>query len=267
MAKFDFIESAGKAYQYVWTNRQDLARPSAFVIAAKFACYAIVFIAGVEDNFLRQGLILMPSYFVEGWIIAHIMLKALSNEKDRAYQIPRIAPENIQNTIITSMVVYVLLKLLLSFFVGLPGLIDPQALSAAGEQEASASDAMLFIGALGFMVFAVWFFRFIWLYVPPALGFSMTGYLRKIGPLNGSYYLIGLWLICFVPLAIALIICSQIVSIPFGTGAEELSAGHKYVLSFLQGIFDYVMILVSSLGMAYGVASMFNKEDKTVSLL
>jgi hypothetical protein len=265
MAKFDFIESAGKAYQYAWTHRHDLARPTAFVLAAKFLCFVVVFILGLEENLLRQGLVLMPSYFVEGWIIAHIMLKALSAEKDRAYQIPGIAPEHVQNAMMTSMLVYVLLKLLLSFVVGMPGLIDPQAVAEG--QEAGTPDIMVFLAALGFMVFVVWFFRFLWLYVPPALGFSMKHYVIKVGSLRGSYYIIGMWIMCFVPMAIALIVFSQIVSIPFDADGEELSQMHKYTLSFLQGVFDYMMVLVSSLGMAYGVASMFNKEDKTVSLL
>ncbi len=268
MARFDFVESASKAYQYAWDNKQDLARPSAFVLLAKIVCFVFVLGFGLEQNFLRQGLVLLPSYFVEGWIIAHIMLKALSTEEDSAYQIPAISPDNVQRAVLVSTVVYVLLKLVLSVLIGMPASVDLSTLPA--DRTPAEPTAGMFGMLVMFSVFLVWAFRFLWLYIPPALGFTVKDYLLKVRPFTSSLYMLGLWVLCFVPLGLLLIMASEIASAPFTAPTGDVDAIptlQKYILTFVHGGFDYIMVLISSLGMAYGVASMFNKQDKNISLL
>ena len=66
----DIIDIAARGYMSVWEHRKALAQMALFPMGVKCLTVAIVVIFGLQDNLLRQGLVYIPSFFVEGWFIA-----------------------------------------------------------------------------------------------------------------------------------------------------------------------------------------------------
>lgn len=265
MITFDFVECASKAYGYVWHNRQEVLRISGALLAFKIFSFFIVIALQLDENLLRQGLILLPSHLFEGWVIAHIMINALTSEESDAYKIA--APDSeadFKRRVLSSALIYVLLKLILSFLAGIT-FMDMQ--SAADHTPAEPGPGLFFMSTM-LIIFLVWSFRFLWLYIPVLLGKTPIEFLIKIKPLSSSLYMLGLWVMCFVPIGLGLIAVSELISGLFPTTAtgDDLPALKKYLSGIFQAAFDYVMVLVSSLGMAYAISSIFNDEDKNVSI-
>ena len=78
--------------------------------------------------------------------------------------------------------------------------------------------------------------------------------------------MIATWLFIMIPAGIVMVIVSGLVGTIFVTGDGEISSVGTIIITCIQASFDYIIILMSSLAMAYGIASIFNKEDKNVSL-
>ena len=70
MASFDFVECTAKAYRFVWARRQEVLELSALMLAVKIVSFVGFIVFGLDENFLRQGLLLIPVYMLEGWVIA-----------------------------------------------------------------------------------------------------------------------------------------------------------------------------------------------------
>lgn len=271
MPAFDFIECASKAYRYVWDNRQALARLSALVIGIKIVSFALVIMLGLSDHLLRQGLFLLPSYFLEGWAVALIMAQALKMETDKAYVLVRpLKDYEEKNAVMASMILYVLFKIILSVFAGLVFSGPIRDMPEATQVSAPEPGLAMFIASSLFVVFMIWIFRFFWLYVPVALGFSVKHFFKKIMPFSASFYMLGLWAMCFIPPGLVLLVVSGFVDgvLPAAPEAQNIAHGpHAYASAIMYAVFDYATVLIASVGMAYGVSSMFNDENKTVSIL
>ena len=81
MAKFDFIESAAIGYRYVWRERYALLPLVSLPIAVKMGSYAAIYLMNIEQNVLRQGLVLMPAYLLEGFIAILVIRMAMFGER------------------------------------------------------------------------------------------------------------------------------------------------------------------------------------------
>ena len=269
MASFDFIESATKSYSYVWHNRKALIVPSLAVLGIKLLCLMTILGLKMDSNVLRHGLILIPSHFAEGWIIAHTIVQALRTESDKAYLVKGLEKLDIQKAVMASMIIYVLTKIVLSLIIGIPYAIDPAAMTGEkGSNFEGGGHIGSLIGASLIVLFMAWAFRFLWLYIPPLLNISLEAFLKRIKAIKTSFYMLALWVICFLPLLLIMVICIDIISLPFPKPPEGELMGmeQKYIVTFINAIFDYVIALITSIGMAYGIASIFNDENKTVSL-
>ena len=73
MAHFDFIESAMYGYRTTWNNRHMLLRLAALPFLVKLGCYAALLLLDMDDQYLRHGLILLPSFFAEGFLLAYVI--------------------------------------------------------------------------------------------------------------------------------------------------------------------------------------------------
>ncbi|MAF98150.1 MAG: hypothetical protein CMH26_05900 [Micavibrio sp.] len=274
MGKFDFIECSVKAYQYIWTQRHAMILPTIMVLFSKFTCFSIILSFGLDEDFLKQGLILLPSFFVEGWIIAQVLAMVLNYEADKAYhrQAPSLRPENI--AVKGAMVLYVLIKLLSVAILSAPFhmIADKSAETLptpdiAQEELSLMSELGVYTTSFMILCFACWAFRFLWLYVPLAMGYSVRDFIKRTNSLTSASYILALWMMFMIPIGLAMVLCMQLIFDAFSASSEqELSMLGKFVMAFFQGSFDYLMALASSVGMAYAIASIYNKEDKKVSL-
>ncbi|MEZ5814504.1 MAG: hypothetical protein R3E13_07305 [Alphaproteobacteria bacterium] len=254
-ASFDFVECAGKSYLFLWERRRDVLRLSAMAVAVKIVFFVGFVVFDLQQDILRQGLFLLPSYMLEGWVVAHLMIMALhhevlkSGERKKSF-LP--APEELDGAIKASMIVYVLLKMGLSvlggiMFNGVQGLPE-------GPPPDPGFDT--FVVVLAMLGFVVWAFRFLWLYVPVVMGRGMIEFVRRFRPFMSSFSFLGVWGMCFVPPLLLLMLFSQI--------SGTLAAGS--ILAAFQAVIDYFMVLSSSIGVAYGVYSVFKGENKPTAI-
>lgn len=260
MASFDFVECSARAYRYVWDSRVLILSMSLTALAFKTVSVMAVTALGLEANMLRQGLFLLPSHFLEGLVICKIMIMAAGGGGRGA------APEIPSTRMVhAGMIVYVLIKLLLSFVVGMTlagqaGMPDPRT-TPAGPDYAS----LLLAG--GILAGMIWVFRFLWLYVPVALGYGIEEFARRFRGFSSSFYMIGLWILCVTPPGLTLIFLSEgLAQVIPGARGEPPSVIYLQIMAIMSAFADYAISLVSSIGMAYAVRSVFNDENRKTSI-
>jgi hypothetical protein len=260
-APFDVIESAGKGYSLVWSERSYLMRLALLPALIKLMCFSAVIAFGWEHAYLRQALVMLPSYFAEGWLLSHLVRfiffqqrwpfrstgdkeKDVATLKDRA------------RGITAGTVFYVLIRFLqngLFAFVREHG--EPLG-AAPMETTAQEPSLLIFIIALLMLVFTIWAFRFFWLFIPAALNYSVKRFLQGLGGFSTSVYMVGTWLICFVPLVFLLLaITAQLLSMS-GADATAVPFTVSFVVGIVQVIIDTLVIMVTTAGMAYAVGEM-----------
>lgn len=249
--KFNFIDVTVDAYGFVWRERSLLVRLAILPLILKVVSFALVYWLGLEENYLRQGLVFLPAYFAEGALLAYAMRMALYGESGLAESAAR------SQAVVSSMVLYVLIKLITALFVG----------SALGNKLISDKQifgieepALVFLLSIIFIVLLIWAFRFLWFYVPLAMGIRLKDFWVRSKAYVTSFYMIGAWLLCFVPMAFALIVLAGFLHaiIPDPEGA--FSGVYFGFISILQAAFELVILLVSSIAIAYGVSDMMGQK-------
>lgn len=273
MASFDFIEASLRGYKAVWENRAGLISVAAMPFFIKMGCFAAVVFLGLETNFLRQGLVLLPSYFAEGVLVAYVIRMVMSGGV-----IGRDVreAEPFARDLTASMVIYVLTKLVMACLTGVAftqmiesgavqGGADGAAVEAVtqgaeggGAEVAEPSMAMFFLSVMA-LAAGIWAFRLLWLYVPMAMGVRIGVFMRALGSFGSSFAMMGCWIMCFVPFGILMLIGYEVVAGALGHSAETPSQAFSLVLIPVQAAIEVVIALVSSLAMAYGIQQIFEE--------
>ena len=251
MAGFDFVEAGMRGYATVWENRQAIARHAAMPVLIKIGSVAAITYFDLWTNFLRQGLVFLPAYFAEGFLAAYVLRTLLSGE-NLMRDVREIAPTAARD-IAAATIVYVLIKLVMSVAAGmaLQGIITPEGEMKAVESAAPSLQAFLF--GMAVIVFVIWAFRLLWLYVPVALGISVRRFMSKTRAYGTSFYMIGCWLVCFVPFYIVLLFIGEMLYGLFPVTDGKPSSAAILLVGSMQAVFELVTILIASVGMAYGV--------------
>lgn len=253
MASFDIIETSGKAYIRAWTEREYLFRLAAVPIILKIVFFFIMIGFGLDDNVIRQTLVMLPAYFAEGWMLAHVTRLIWL---DQRWPVKLSGDPEADDLLITSrargilagMVTYVLLKM------GQNALFSPvlqsqdtlEAVSASGAPQPSA--AIFLLSIIGLIVL-IWAVRFLFLYIPAAANESMKEYLGVFKSYVSSFYFIGAWLICYVPFVVLLTLSGEIIKM-ITMGNEKLAMFLVYI-DYL--VIDTIGIMVVTMAMAYGI--------------
>ncbi len=81
MSGFDIIEAAGNGYVTVWRERDWLLRLAAPVLFVKILCMGAVAILGIEENFISQAIVMLPAFFIEGWLAVHLVRLIVLGER------------------------------------------------------------------------------------------------------------------------------------------------------------------------------------------
>ena len=268
-ARFDFVEATSKGYGFVWSNRALVAKLAGIPVLVKFGCLALIIALELSDNFLRQGLILLPSYFLEGWMLAYLVRTAIYDERGPAALSGNQSQDEIflrerARAILAATLVYVLIKLVLSFSTGIG--MDFQN-SLIGEDGAPAQDMpeaslMMMGAAFGVLAFFLWAFRFLWTNVSVALGYGFRELVFKLRGGMISFYMIGTWLLCFVPFALLLVLCSELLMSILSEGADEPTALYRFLMTGVQAAIDTAISLVTAVAMAFGIREVMNGKSK-----
>jgi len=80
MASFDFIDVSVRAYEFFFSKAHYLMKVAIPVIFIKLICYLGIFVLGYDEMFWRQGLVLFPSFLIEGLFIAGLIRYIVYNE-------------------------------------------------------------------------------------------------------------------------------------------------------------------------------------------
>jgi len=239
-------------------NRAALAQLAGLPILVKLGCIAGIIFLGLENNVLRHGLLMLPSYFAEGFLIAYI-LRMIHTGGDLTQNIKNA--RRYYNDIISSMIVYVLIKLALAFLVGITMSALPEnAQQLAADQSDPEASLQIFMVGMTMIAFLIWSFRFLWLYIPLAMGVSLQVFLRRVHSFSSSFPMLGCWLACFMPLAFLTVLASQIIFAMIPGAADASSPLAILVVSLFQGVAETVIVIVSSVAMAYGFKSLMDAK-------
>ncbi len=261
MAQFDFVESASAGYRFIWKARRNIARMAAIPFFVKMGSYAAISLWALEENFLRQGLVQLPAFFLEGFVVALVIRMALFEENyTNLFQfgagLRGKIPEERYRAIMAAVAIYMLTKLVASLFAGtmmaaqeiekMPGMPEPQG--------------SVFVTSAMILIFMLWAFRFFWLYVPAAMGISIAAFLKIIQSYSTSFYILGLWLLCFVPLAAVLVgIAKTLMAVFPGATEGHPSAVYLVVMAGVQAGLELLIAMTSGVAMAYAVRSLFTR--------
>ncbi len=251
MAKFNFIDVSGEGYSFVWRERSMLMRLAALPVMIKITSFAVVYWLGFEDNFLRQGLVFLPSYFAEGWLLAYAIRMAVLGESWTAASAERY------RSITASMVLYVLIKIMMAVSVG--SAMEGKDLTGKDVPPVESSGETLILSFI-LLVMLVWGFRFLWYYVPLAMGIKLSDFWRHSKSISTSFYMMGTWLLCFAPMVFVLLVLSGLMREIFPDVGDEFSGLYVGAMSVVQSIVELIILLVSSVAMAYGVSQMMGSK-------
>ena len=252
--KIDFIDCASAAYRFIWQNAGEIARLSLIVISAEIVFFALIKIMGLSDNHLRQGLLLLPIFFLEGWVILRVVMMAFLSAAPKLIQ-----TEDIPRNLKAGMIAFVLTQLMLAFLIGFT--MDGQtAIGADPEAVAKASEPNMGMAfAMGLTtIFTIWAFRFVWLYLPILAGKDVFDFLDRIKGFGSSFKLLGIWILCFTPVMLFMILGSQLwigFSNMLGQGEESvlLDSGLQLILI----VADYFQTLVASVAVGFAVIAVY----------
>lgn len=250
MSGFDIIEAAGNGYVTVWRERDWLLRLAAPVLFVKILCMGAVAILGIEENFISQAIVMLPAFFIEGWLAVHLVRLIVLGER----WIDRPDPREVH----AGMLVFVLMKFALSGLAALALAPGTEDLAAAREREPGMFPVL---SAIVIFAAMIWSFRYLWLYIPAAVGMNLRAFLRNLGGFSASFHIIGAWLICFVPFILALGIVSGLILPPAQTPGP-LSLPATALLLAVQSALDTATTLVTTAAITYGLVDLTRRKEK-----
>jgi len=253
-ANFDFVGVSNQAYRTVWTNRMSLLKIAGLPLMIKFGCLAAILFLGFEGQVLRHGLVMLPAYFAEGFLIAYI-IRTVHAGGDLSADVRQA--QNYYNDVIAAMIVFVLIQLTVAFVVGNTLSAIPSDPSQIQQPEPSVEGFMVAMMAITFMI---WAFRFAWFYVPVAMGISLKSFMERIASFSSSFPILGCWLLCFMPLALLMTIVSRAVLIgfPHVEGADNTLS--SLMLFCVQGGFEMAINVIAGIAMSYGFKSLMEQK-------
>lgn len=265
MAKFDFVESAAAGYRYVWRERYALLPLVSLPVAVKMGSYAAIYLMGIGENILRQGLVLMPSYLLEGFIVVLVIRMALFGERYNnlfeSGEKENYSPER-RRTIMAGVVIYLLTKLISSFMAGWMMIArEVENVEAMPRPEPGGSEVYVMLVMI--TVFMIWAFRFFWLFVPASMDIPVRLFLARMAGFMSSVYMAGLWMLCSVPMIVVLVAIARMVMTVFpGAEATIGSPIYNIIMAIVQPVIEMVIALTSSVGMAYAVRTVMSEPQR-----
>lgn len=258
MQTFDFIDSLMAAYGFLWRNRRIVAALAFVPVLIKIACFIVVYALGLEESWLRQGLLYLPAFFAEGVLLARLVVMAGRDGKAA----PLVLPVSGNKNVMAATLAYVLIKLVLAFVAGI-GMMSVEAQRAAESAGLDPQTSLgLFMASLFLMAFSLWAFRLTWLYVPLAQGYSPRAFLRRIQGMRISFVLIGLWLLCFVPMILVLVMSAGLLADIFGHAEETPSQIYRFAIIIVQSVLEIITLMLASVAVGLGVHHIMGKGDK-----
>lgn len=262
MASFDVIDAAMQGYRWLWAERRYLARLALAPVLVKFVCTITVLSLGVSENFVRQALIFLPDYFTEGWLLAHVVrLQFLGQRWPFRPTGDKAADEAVLRDrfrgVMAGTLVYVLSRYLFAGAMQLMQMIEAGVMPPTGAQEVTSAMAASLLAMMAMFVVFIWCFRLMWMFIPATLNVPVGACLRMMGRrFMPSIYMIGAWLVCFVPIMFMFQLVGSLLLALSGGMSPPL----QFILVFGQGVVEAAGVIMSTVAIGWGIAQMMNPQ-------
>lgn len=269
MFPFDVIDSAGHGYRKVWDERRYLAKIALIPVLIKIACYVIIIAVDWGDNYFRRALVMLPSYFADGWMITHFIRLIFlgqrwpfrpTGELDNDLAVL----ESRARSVMAGTLAFVVINFLMA---GLMAVMFEVNMSDAPHDSTpdtpgDVSQPVLYLMLLAFIGFMIWVFRFIWLFIPAALSYPIRAFYKEIGGFMTSLSMVSTWIIGYMPLFFIFTMISSALLEPYGNDPASAPATIEFMIGALNVMTDTVVSLVTTGGIAYGLKELLNKNTK-----
>lgn len=252
---FDLIAVTGRAYQTVWAERRYLLRLAAIPFLFKILFFTLGYSQGGDENLLRMTLFMLPAWVVEGWMLAHVARLVLLGQRwpfrptgERDVDLPVL--QDRYRGVMGGAVTFALTQFIVGGWFALLMYIVPVDLAADPTQQsvsgAAAVTACVLLGV------ALYFFRYLWLYVPAAVRVPLRPAAVRLSVGMGiSLRLLGLWFLCAVPAMVAL---QMIVGLLVTLAGNEAGGDVVIVLSVAaKAAFDIVKNLLCAVAVCHAL--------------
>ena len=276
---FNMMDSAGYGFYRVWVERSYLLKLAAIPLMVKFACMITVMALEIDDNILRQGLILFPGILAEGWVLGQFLRTLLKGERW-----PTVLPADIDDTlldklllrargIVAATLAYALVALSIYlvryFMIGMmfgdfhasqedvSNLLRP---TDTGEPNKMNMNPLMFFPLLAMFIASLWAFRLVWVYIPLSVLMPVEDYLKKLGGMMTSVKMVVLYFCTMTPIMFVMILFSSIIfGAAEGTGENGDSAA-RFVMVFFAVIADTLVGLVSTAAFVWAMKDILPKN-------
>ncbi len=262
MPSFDIIDSASAGYMLVWKERGYILGLAAAPFVIKMLCYTLVLMLGWEQDFTRQAVVMLPSYFADGWMLSHLTRLVFFEQRwpfrptgNAEKDLPVLQERALG--IMRGTLTYAVIQYLMT------GVKELIYMGPAGAEEAAQEPTLAaFAMALAFMVAAIWAFRLMWLYIPAAVNYPLSRFLRDLGGYAASWPLLGIWLFCFIPPFFVFgITLSMLNAMVQGSGAPA-SGEIIFLVNFLRELLYTLVGIIATAGMATAIKKYLMPRDK-----
>ena len=270
MASYDVTDSAMQGYALIWKERAYLLRLAIFPLLIKFVCATTVIMNGYEFDFIKQSLLMLPSYFADGWVMSHLVRLIFLDQRwpfrpTGNSQTDMATLRDRAGGIMAGTVCFALLEFLKTGLIGVmfmaatpPG-TTPEAMLAGGAVDPAASTTSspyTAVMGMALIVLTIWMIRYLWLYIPAAAGFSGRAFLRRVGGMMGSIRLLGVWMICSIPILFLFMIIASVLLGSY-TATDDIPAALDFLMNGLRVTVIMLTTLITTAGMAYVIRGMF----------
>lgn len=252
MASFNIMEATSFGYRLAWRERRYLLYLAAVPILIKIVCHMTYIMLGWQGQLMRQALVMLPSFFADGWMLAHLSRLIFYDQrwpwrssgdadKDRGVR------EERARGIMAGMIAFVVVEFLLAGFAD--GIYQLAAAGFWENADPSMPEAMaMAVAAAGLL----WIFRYFWFYIPAAIGYPLPEFSVAMRGFATSVYMLAVWTACFMPGAILY----QMTLAAFLPMEKDMGKGGEFFAAVSGAVFDTAIVIVSTAAMARAIRSM-----------
>ncbi len=260
----DVVESVDYGYRFLWREQSYLMRIAAVPLVIKMICLLVLVGIGWERDFIRSALVMLPAYFAEGWMLAHLIRLVFYDQRwpfqptgDQAQD--RMLLQDRIFGVTGGALFYVLIKFFLSGFMAFLAYVQVAVVQTEpitqGEPPPMAVAAAFLI-----LMTTLWAFRFVFLYIPASAGLSVRSLVLHRKSFLISLQMLGMWLISFVPFAMLLLLLTSGL---VGSG-ESVSVANRFLIIIIQSVCDTAIAIVSTMAIASGFRKMLENQAASV---
>lgn len=275
--KFNIMDATGYGFHRVWRERAYLLKMAIIPLLIKFGCTIAVFAMGIEENFLRQGLVMLPADFAEGWLLAQflrtllmderwpIILDKMPDERGMARLLTRA------RGIVSATLIYVLVSMagnvmLFGSFAMLGDTAFDPAKTAEGKNMANTAEnidalgTVMFIPSVLGLIGLIWAFRLFWLHIPFSVLMPVGEYLAAVKGFMTSVRMMLLYFCCMSPVMFLAVVLSRFFYGAFGDGGDDMVA--RFLTILVSSFADVIVSLIAVTAMAWSLRNFLPKSSK-----